>query len=154
MPRRTMARRTTLRAVRTAALGVAAMLIVTACASNEPATTDPAATSTGTATMEVTSTSDACELSATQAPAGTLVFRVTNRGTDVTEFYLLADDGQRIVGEVENVGPGITRDLVVTAVAGTYVTACKPGMAGEGISADFVVTASGAAPATSEAVSD
>ena len=66
-------------------------------------------------------------------PPGNLAFEVTNTGTQVTEFYLLAEDGLRIVGEVENIGPGLTRDLVVTAPAGTYVTACKPGMIGDGI---------------------
>ena len=55
-----------------------------------------------------------------------------------------AEDGQRIVGEVENIGPGLTRELRVSAPAGTYVTACKPGMTGDGIRADFTVTDSGA----------
>ena len=47
------------------------------------------------------------------------------------------------MGEVENIGPGITRNLVVTAPAGKYFTACKPGMVGEGIRAGFSVTESG-----------
>ena len=61
---------------------------------------------------------------------------------EVTEFYLLGEDGLRIVGEVENIGPSLDRQLVVTAPEGNYVTACKPGMKGEGIRADFTVTAS------------
>ena len=44
----------------------------------------------------------------------------------VTEFYLLGEDGLRIVGEVENIGPGLARDLVVRAAPGKYFTACKP----------------------------
>ena len=36
----------------------------------------------------------------------------------MTEFYLLAEDGLRIVGEVENIGPGLNRALVVAAPAG------------------------------------
>jgi len=43
---------------------------------------------------------------------------------------------------VENVGPQLSRQLVVNAPAGKYVTACKPGMTGEGIRADFTVTES------------
>ena len=43
---------------------------------------------------------------ATEAPSGKLTFDVTNDGSQVTEFYLYADDGKRIVGEVENIGPG------------------------------------------------
>ena len=56
-----------------------------------------------------------------------------NTGDEVTEFYLLGADGVRIVGEVENIGPGVTRDLVVQAAPGAYLAACKPGMVGDGI---------------------
>ncbi|CAB4701464.1 MAG: PbrT family lead (Pb2+) uptake porter [Actinobacteria bacterium] len=92
--------------------------------------------------VDVTSSDDGCDVSAVEAPAGTLTFNVTNDGSQVTEFYLLGDDGLRIVGEVENVGPQLTRQLVVNAPAGSYVTACKPGMVGEGIRSDFTVTES------------
>ncbi len=92
------------------------------------------------------SSDDACEVSSLDAPAGTLEFAVTNAGSQTTEFYLLAEDGLRIVGEVENVGPGVSRRLTVNAPEGTYVTACKPGMTGDGIRADFTVTPSDEAP--------
>ncbi|WP_341926395.1 iron uptake system protein EfeO [Nocardioides psychrotolerans] len=92
--------------------------------------------------LSVDSSDEACDLSATEAPAGTLSFDVTNSGSQVTEFYLLAEDGLRIVAEVENVGPSITRALVANVPAGSYVTACKPGMTGGGIRSDFTVTAS------------
>lgn len=92
--------------------------------------------------LTVDSSADACTLSATEAPAGTLTFDVTNSGDEVTEFYLLGEDGLRIVAEVENIGPSISRALTVDAPAGTYVTACKPGMSGEGIRGDFTVTES------------
>ena len=95
-------------------------------------------------TVAVSSTDDGCELSATEAPSGTLTFDVSNDGGKVTEFYLLAGDGDRIAGEVENIGPHLTRQLVVSVPAGSYVTACKPGMKGEGIRADFTVSDSGA----------
>lgn len=93
-------------------------------------------------TVEVTSTDDACTLSTTEAPAGHLTFEVTNDGSKVTEFYLYKEDGKTIVGEVENVGPQTSRSLTVSAAEGTYVTACKPGMEGDGIRADFTVTES------------
>ncbi|GEP36833.1 lipoprotein [Nocardioides psychrotolerans] len=92
--------------------------------------------------LSVDSSEEACELSATEAPAGTISFDVTNTGSQVTEFYLLAEDGLRIVAEVENVGPSITRPLVANVPAGSYVTACKPGMTGDGIRSAFVVTES------------
>ena len=93
-------------------------------------------------TIAVESSADACDLSAEEAPAGKLTFTVKNTGSDVTEFYLLAEDGLRIVGEVENIGPGLTRDLTLVAPEGSYVTACKPGMVGEGIRGDFTATES------------
>jgi iron uptake system component EfeO len=99
--------------------------------------------SDGDRTITVSSTDDACDLSATEAPSGKLTFDVTNDGSKVTEFYLYADGGERILGEVENIGPGLTRQLVVSAAPGDYLTACKPGMKGEGIRADFSVTDSG-----------
>ena len=99
----------------------------------------------GASAVAVTSTDAACEITRTEAPSGPLTFSVTNSGNQVTEFYLLGDDQLRIVGEVENIGPGISRDLVVQAAPGEYYTACKPGMVGEGIRAPFTVTDSGAA---------
>ena len=96
--------------------------------------------------IQVSSTANECKVSAAKAPSGNLTFAVKNEGTEVTEFYLLAEDGLRILGEVENIGPGITRNLVVTAPAGKYNTACKPGMQGDGIRASFEVTESGNKP--------
>lgn len=107
------------------------LLAVTACTADAGDTADA---------ITVRSTGDACELGTNEAPSGNLVFEVTNEGSEVTEFYLLADDGLRIIGEVENIGPGITRNLVVRADPGSYITACKPGMAGDGIRAGFTVT--------------
>ena len=99
--------------------------------------------------LSVESSDDACNVSADSAPAGTLTFDVTNTGSQVTEFYLLGEDGLRIVSEVENIGPSLNREMTVHAPAGTYFTACKPGMKGEGIRADFTVTESDDEPTTS-----
>jgi iron uptake system component EfeO len=116
-------------------LGLVAMLAAgAACTSND---------SGSRGALKVTSTANTCEVSNTEAPSGNLEFAVTNGGTDATEFYLLGDDGLRIVGEVENIGPGITRNLVVEASPGDYFTACKPGMVGDGIRSKFTVTDSG-----------
>ncbi|MGB7963116.1 MAG: iron uptake system protein EfeO [Propionicimonas sp.] len=103
----------------------------------------PAATPGDVRALSVTASDDACSLSATTAPSGTLTFSVTNTGTRINEFYLLAADGLRIVAEVENIGPGLTRELVVSAPTGSYFTVCKPGMVGAGIKVPFVVTESG-----------
>jgi iron uptake system component EfeO len=93
--------------------------------------------------LSVSASDTACGVSAATAPSGNLTFKVQNAGSQVNEFYLLAADGLRIVGEVENIGPGLSRDLVVTAAPGSYFTACKPGMVGDGIRAPFVVSDSG-----------
>ncbi|MCZ4498868.1 MAG: peptidase family protein [Marmoricola sp.] len=93
--------------------------------------------------ITVNSTDDKCDVSTATAGSGPISFKVKNSGTKVTEFYVYGEDGLRIAGEVENIGPGITRDLVLTAQPGKYFTACKPGMIGKGIRADFTVTDSG-----------
>ncbi len=134
------------RSPRLLALGAATALVTLAgCTDNAPsAGSAGSAGSSGSGALAVTSTDSACEVSANQAGSGNLVFNVTNGGSKVTEFYLLADDGLRIVGEVENIGPGLSRDLVVRAAPGNYYTACKPGMVGDGIRSAFTVTDSGA----------
>lgn len=114
-----------------AASAVAALTV--GCTSNS--------TEGGTGAIAVSSSDSACDVASNSVAGGTIVFDVTNDGTSVTEFYLLADDGLRIVGEVENIGPGITRSLVVRAGEGSYFTVCKPGMTGDGIRAGFTVTA-------------
>ncbi|GAA4483578.1 iron uptake system protein EfeO [Microbacterium panaciterrae] len=91
--------------------------------------------------LTVSSTADACTVSSDAATSGTLAFEVTNKGAEVTEFYLLAEDGVRIVGEVENVAPGASRTLTVVAQPGAYFTVCKPGMIGQGVGrAGFAVS--------------
>jgi iron uptake system component EfeO len=102
-----------------------------ACTSNDSSSDDAIA---------VSSTADACTVATNEAPAGTIEFAVTNDGEEATEFYLYGDDGVTVVGEVENIGPGITRNMVVDVAAGSYFTACKPGMVGDGIRAEFTVT--------------
>ena len=121
-------------------LPLAALLagpLLAACTEN--ATTDNVAAGDG-GPISVTATDDACEVSTASAPAGPLTFEVTNSGSKVTEFYLYSGDGKRIVGEVENIGPGLQGKLIVTAQEGAYLAACKPGMSGEGIRSEFTVT--------------
>lgn len=117
-------------------------VLLSACTDNAPGTSTPGASADARA-VAVKATDTACTLSATTAPAGKLHFSITNGGTKVNEFYLLGADGARVVGEMEDISPGVSRELSVVVAAGTYTTACKPGMSGDGIRASFVVTDAG-----------
>jgi len=115
-----------------AVTGIAA-LALSGCVANDAATKADALT--------VDATDSTCAVAASEATSGTVAFDITNSGSDVTEFYLLAEDGLRIVGEVENIAPGASRSLTVTAQPGNYYTLCKPGMVGSGVGrAAFSVT--------------
>ncbi len=117
---------------RTALTAVASVLALAACVPN---------TAVSGGAIAVTSTEDSCEVSAAEATSGTVVFEVANQGTRVTEFYLMAADGLRIIGEVENIAPGASRTLTTTVQPGDYVTLCKPGMLGVGVGRNpFTVT--------------
>jgi iron uptake system component EfeO len=129
---------------RSAVVGVAsavtAVVALAGCTSTAPQSTAPGEPGP----ISVKAADAACEVSATTAPAGKISFSINNTGTKTTEFYLYGT-GDRIMGEVENIGPGLTRQLIVEVPdGGTYTTACKPGMVGDGIRAPFTVTGSAA----------
>ncbi|KAA0920025.1 peptidase M75 family protein [Dietzia sp. ANT_WB102] len=94
--------------------------------------------------LEVTIDGDTCPVSPAQSASGTTRFELTNNGSEVNEFEILADDKLRVVGEKENLQPGTTTPFTIVLEPGTYYTACKPNMVGEitGI-AEFTVTDSG-----------
>ena len=141
MPRPAL--RPAVRVVVPAALSLAAALALTGCADKPTATAgSTAAGGAGGAggPITVNATDTACELSTSTAKAGTVTFQVTNSGSKVNEFYLYAE-GDRIVSEVENITPGLSRELKVEITEpGTFTTSCKPGMVGDGIRAPFTVT--------------
>jgi iron uptake system component EfeO len=89
--------------------------------------------------IAVVANDTSCEVERSESSAGTVKFSIRNEGSKVTEFYVYAA-GDRIMSEVENIGPGLSRDLLVELPAGSYQTACKPGMRGKGIRNDFTVT--------------
>jgi iron uptake system component EfeO len=128
----------TRRSLAVAAVAAATALVALAgCTSTAPP--PPGAQGAG-GPIQVRAGDTSCDVSATEAPAGNVTFSVQNTGTKVTEFYLLGT-GDRILGEVENVGPGLTRQLIVEVPqGGQYTTACKPGMVGDGIRGPFTIT--------------
>ena len=113
--------------------------------------------STSAASYEVKAGDDSCTVSETSIPAGKATFEVENTGGDVTEVYVYGKDGDdftKIMGEVENIGPGTQRDLDVNLSAGDYQLACKPGMVGDGIRTDLTVTGESDPSETAEAAYD
>jgi len=94
--------------------------------------------------IAVTASDDSCEVATSELPAGVHQFTVTNTGSKVTEFYVYAA-GDRVMGEVENIAPGVARELRVELPAGDYQATCKPGMVGDGIRTALSVTGQAAA---------
>ncbi len=117
----------------TAIGGAAAItLALTGCVPNNVA---------GSTSIAVNVTDTTCVVSETTTATGAITFDITNSGTDVNEFEILADDKLRIVGEKENVTPGQTVEYVAQLAPGTYYTACKFQLIGAPIGlAEFTVT--------------
>ncbi|MFE7755848.1 iron uptake system protein EfeO [Streptomyces sp. NPDC057429] len=115
----------------TAAATVAALTAVTGCAEKSD--------SKGDGAVEVIAKDDSCEVSKKKIPAGHVELAVENKGTKVTEVYVLFPD-DRIVTERENIGPGTKAKITAEIKSGTYQIACKPGMKGEGIRQTVEVT--------------
>ncbi|MEU9111561.1 cupredoxin domain-containing protein [Streptomyces sp. NPDC048483] len=118
-------------------LAVAPLALLTACA--DKSNSDGSDAKSGAITVQAAD--DTCKLSRTSAPAGSIAFKIANEGSRITEFYVYSPEG-KVVSEVEGIGPGTSRTMTVKIdKAGSYTTACKPGMVGKGIRGDFTVTA-------------
>ncbi len=102
----------------------------------------------GARTVEVTLTADGCALPSATLASGPTTFHVTNSGADaVTEFEV--KQGDRIVGEKENLTPGLDGSFSLSLDPGDYTAYC-PGAGTE--STPFTVTASSASPTASSAM--
>ncbi|GIE88502.1 iron uptake system protein EfeO [Actinoplanes regularis] len=134
-----------MRTARLITAGAAAALLLTACGDKK---SDDAA-GDGTGKIAVAASDTECKVERATSAAGTVTFTIANKGSKINEFYVYAT-GDRIMGEIENIAPGLTRELIVELPAGAYETACKPGMIGKGIRNAFQVTGS-AAPLTEDA---
>ncbi|MCY0926648.1 peptidase M75 family protein [Streptomyces sp. H27-H1] len=120
--------------VAAAAAVVAAITAVTGCSQKSES---------GSADLVRVAASDsACEVSTKEFPAGKVAFEVENKGSKVTELYILFPD-DRIVAERENIGPGTKATITAELKAGDYEVACKPGMKGDGIRQSVKATGSG-----------
>lgn len=134
-----------MRAVRlsvvTAAAAVAALTAVTGCAEKSDGK--------GEGAVQVVAKDDSCDVSKTKLPAGHIELAVENKGSKVTEVYVLFPD-DRIVAERENIGPGTKATITAEIKAGSYEIACKPGMKGHGIRQKIEVSGGKAAKRSPE----
>ncbi|MGC0341281.1 iron uptake system protein EfeO [Streptomyces sp. SLBN-8D4] len=119
------------------ATAVAALTAVTGC-------TEKGSSGDSNRVIDVTATDSKCEVSKKEFPAGHLELAIENKGSKVTEVYVLFPD-DRIVTERENIGPGTKQKVTAEVKAGTYTIACKPGMKGDGIRQEVKVTGGTAA---------
>jgi iron uptake system component EfeO len=129
----------------TAAGSAVAVLGLTACGSGSSSESalgsDSSSGSGGVAKVDVTLTSsggsDTCALSTNKVSAGPVTFTVDNQSaTGITEVELL--QGERILGEKENLAPGLGAvSFTVTLGGGSYRVYC-PGGSPE--MTDFTVT--------------
>lgn len=92
--------------------------------------------------ITVTATDDRCDVSTATTTAGSHSFSFKNTGRGLNELYIYS--GTTVVGEKENIGPGLTGELTVDLPAGPIEVACKPGGVGDGIRSALTVTPAGA----------
>ncbi|KOU15007.1 MULTISPECIES: iron uptake system protein EfeO [unclassified Streptomyces] len=117
-----------------AATVAAALTAVTGCSQKSEAGGDDA--------IKVAASDSACDVSKTEFPSGKVQIDVENKGSKVTEVYVLFPDA-RIVTERENIGPGTKASITAEIKAGDYEIVCKPGMKGDGISQKVKATGKG-----------
>ncbi|MFF5781409.1 iron uptake system protein EfeO [Streptomyces virginiae] len=117
-----------------AASVAAALTAVTGCSQKSDAG--------GNDAIKVAASDSACEVSKTEFPSGKVQIDVENKGSKVTEVYVLFPDA-RIVTERENIGPGTKASITAEIKAGDYEIVCKPGMKGDGIKQKVKATGKG-----------
>ena len=81
----------------------------------------------GGKTIEVSITDEGCNPAELTAAPGSTNFHVKNAGANnITEFEVL-DSAQKIVGEKENLTPGLDGSFTIDLKEGTYTLACPGG---------------------------
>lgn len=82
-----------------------------------------ASDSKGDGAIEVTTEDHKFVPDELEAEAGELTFTIRNVGQSIHEFEIF--DGKKLVDEVEDIAPSLTRELTISLKAGTYEYACK-----------------------------
>jgi iron uptake system component EfeO len=100
-------------------------LVFLAAACGEESTSGGGGTS-----VAVKLTEAGCDPVELDVAAGKTTFEVTNDGADaVTEFEVM--DGEKVLGEAENVAPGLSGEFTIDLEPGDYTTYCPGGTTAE-----------------------
>jgi iron uptake system component EfeO len=133
------------------AAGAALAITVSACGSSSK--TGGSATDTNAHRVEFTLTDAGCDPAHLELASGPTTFHITNDGADaVTEMEL--QQNNRIVGESENLTPGLSGSFSVTLQPGKYETLCPNGKGaakGDVVVSGSSVSTTIAAPGTASA---
>jgi iron uptake system component EfeO len=127
-----------------AAAAAALALAASGCSSSSSTSGGPAGTAADSgqkSTVTIDLTSQGCEPKPAKIPAGPVDFNVTNSGAgSVSEAELRTSDLAHILGEQENLTPGLSGGFSLTIQPGTYKISC-PGAS----QADWTFTVTGKA---------
>ncbi|HEX4833442.1 MAG TPA: iron uptake system protein EfeO [Trebonia sp.] len=118
-------------ATRAALLAVAAglALATAACSSSHSSSASTTSSTDKTTAVTVNLTPQGCAPTPATIPAGEADFTVNNKGADaVSEAELRTSDLSKILGEQENLTPGLSGGFSLTLQPGTYTVNC-PGAA-------------------------
>jgi iron uptake system component EfeO len=109
-----------LRGAAVAALALTASLLA-ACGSDS----NGGSTVKGATRLEFELTDNGCSPSKATVPAGPVTIVATNTGTSKTDELELKDADGTIIGERENLAPGISNDFTLTLQPGRYTLNCS-----------------------------
>ena len=105
-------------------------LVASGCSSSSSGSSSKGSTGTAasadkSSTVKISLTSDGCEPKPAKVPAGAVEFDVTNSGAgSVSEAELRTSDKAHILGEQENLTPGLSGGFSLTIQPGTYTINC------------------------------
>jgi iron uptake system component EfeO len=121
--------RTRRRGAAAAIIAASLALVASGCSSSgssaKGSTGAAAASGDKPSTVKISLTSDGCEPKPAKVPAGAVEFDVTNSGAgSVSEAELRTSDKAHILGEQENLTPGLSGGFSLTIQPGTYTINC------------------------------
>jgi len=130
--RRSTIRGKTPRITALAALVTGAAVIIAGCSSSGSGKSKTAADTGKTTTVNITLTPQGCAPKPATVTAGDVQFNVTNKNASaVSEAELRTGDLSKILGEQENLTPGLSGGFELSIQSGSYVINC-PGASAPG----------------------